>query len=127
VNNLSAAFAQHTPFLPLIVPTPPTDSPQADPSSQQPPSREYLLQSALNWATNAYTHAVDVKGEARTSECDEACAVALCNLGEIFAMSGKHAEARRNYEECIKMSKELEFPEGVKQAQAGLDRLGKTS
>ncbi|PKS07574.1 hypothetical protein jhhlp_006178 [Lomentospora prolificans] len=125
MNNLAASFAQHPAGVALSMPAAPSGSPEA--AIKTPTTREFYLQSALNWATNAYTHAVDVKGEERTSECDEACAVALCNLGDILALVGKPAEARRNYEECVRMSKSLDFPEGVKQAEAGLDRLNKTT
>ncbi|SPN97291.1 uncharacterized protein DNG_00805 [Cephalotrichum gorgonifer] len=122
MNNLAASFAQHPPHLPVT--TLPGETP--DPSQTSPlriVGREQHLESALNWASNAHAHAADVKGDDRTPECDEACAVSLCNLGDISLMLGKKLEARRHFENCIAMSKEMGFTDGVKQAQAGLDRV----
>lgn len=123
VNNLAASFAQHPSHLPVIT-TLPGGIP--DPSQDSQPAivgREQHLQSALNWAKNARAHAVDVKGDDRTPECDEACAVSLCNMGDISLMLGKIPEARRHFERCIKMAKDMELPEALKQARAGLDRV----
>ncbi|KYK60273.1 TPR Domain containing protein [Drechmeria coniospora] len=121
MNNLAAAFAQH----PIYSPT------QADGSdtlkevfdSAMPTTRKDCLDAAATWASNAFMHAQDVKGEERTPECDEACAVALCNWGDAAAMLGKTELARKKYKECIEMSRKMEFPDGVRQAQAGLARL----
>lgn len=124
MNNLAACFAQHPAGVALSMPTAPQGSPEAGAALKTPTTREFYLQSALNWASNARAHAADVRGDDRTAECDEACAVALCNLGDIYALAGRPSEARRSYEECVKMSQGLDFPAGVAQAQAGLGRLG---
>lgn len=123
MNNLAASFAQHPSHLPVIT-TLPGDIP--DPSQESQPTivgKEQQLQSALNWAKNARAHAVDVKGDDRTPECDEACAVSLCNMGDISLMLGKLPEARRHFERCIQMAKDMDFPEALKQARDGLDRV----
>jgi hypothetical protein len=88
-----------------------------------PRTREQFLGAALNWARNAYLHARDVKQADRTAECDESCAVALYNMGNISAMLGRDAEARQWYEECIAVGKTHEFAQAIAQARSGLDRL----
>lgn len=88
-------------------------------------TRKELLDSAQRWAKNALSHAKEPSGEKRTAECDQACAVALVNLGNIAAMSGDPSQARRRYERAIKVSEEKNFSDGIAQAQAGLERLSK--
>ncbi|KAI9172505.1 hypothetical protein HJFPF1_02007 [Paramyrothecium foliicola] len=121
MNNLSAAFAQHPIYSPAVVDT--SETLKDIFNSAMPQTREDCLDAALNWARNAYTHAKDVKGDDRTDECDEACAVALCNWGDVAAMMGKTELARKKYQQCIDMSKKMEFPLGVQQAQEGLLKL----
>lgn len=123
MNNLAASFAQHPSHLPVV-----TTLPGAipDPSQDAEPriiGRKQHLESARNWARNARAHAADVKGDDRTPECDEACAVSLCNLGDISLMLGKVPEARRHFEKCVKMARDLDFPDAVRQAQDGLERV----
>lgn len=127
MNNLAASFAQHPSHLPVI-----TTMPGAipDPSQETQPKivgRKQHLESARNWALNSRAHADDVKGDDRTPECDEACAVSLCNLGDISLMLGKVAEARKHFEKCVAMAKELDIPDAVEQAQAGLERVAAQS
>jgi hypothetical protein len=122
VNNLAVSFAQHPPLPVLTAPLEGAAAAAPD-ASATPSTRREHLEAAHNWAFNAYTHAKDVGGEERTAECDEACAVALCNLGDILAMAGRPSEARRRFEECIDMSKAIDFPDGVSRAQSGLDRV----
>ena len=124
MNNLSATFAQH----PIYVPTQPQPSEalrELD-DSVMPATRKECLEAALNWAKNAYLHGKDVTGDERTPECDQACAVALCNWADVAAMMGNTDLARRKYNEAIEMSGRLEFAEGVKQAQSGLRNLTTT-
>ena len=59
-------------------------------------------------------------GEARTPECDEACAVALCNLGEIAAMMGDKDESKKRFKESLALSRRIGFEEGISQSQDGL-------
>ena len=126
MNNLSVCFAQH----PIYSPS--NDGTDLNPEAQSlkdlfdssmPNTRKDCLEAAANWARNAYTHAKDVKGDDRTDECDEACAVALCNWGDVAAMQGKTELARKKYKQSIEMSNKLEFKQGVKQAQKGLKNL----
>jgi hypothetical protein len=120
VNNLAVCFAQHPAELPILT-TPGTPAEQ----TREPPAatadREQHLQSAANWANNAHTHAVDVQGEDRTPECDEACAVSLCTLGDIALLLGKPAEARGHFEKSVQLSRELEFAETLERARSGLE------
>lgn len=97
----------------------------ARPAPVQPQTRTTYLENAQRWALNAYTHATDTAGDARTPECDEACAVSLCNLGDVASLLGDFAEARRRFEQAVEMSKSIDFPAGVDQAEAGLRQLPK--
>lgn len=123
MNNLAACFAQH-PVLGSHEPIPnaPAIS-NAINASGMPTTRDGFLEAAWNWARNARLHAKDVDASERTPECDEACAVALSNMGDIAAMQGKVAEARRRFQQCIELSRKIDFEQGVKQAEAGLRNL----
>ena len=123
MNNLAAAFAQQ----PLLVSTPATvmDALENISSMPMPSTRKECLDAALNWVNNAYTHANDVKGSDRTPECDQACAVALCNWGDIAALMGKRDVAYKKYKQCIELSQKLNFTEGVTQAEEGMFKLDK--
>lgn len=127
MNNLAASFAQHPIYSPTAGGSPETESLKDVFASSMPNTRNDCLEAAANWAQNAYTHAKDVKGDGRTPECDEACAVALCNWGDVAAMQGKPDLARRKYEQCIELSNKLEFSQGVKQAQGGLKNLSSSA
>jgi tetratricopeptide (TPR) repeat protein len=129
MNNLAASFAQ----FPLYSPTAASDGSVVTPEalkqildSSMPTSRQECLEAGLNWVRNAYQHGKDVKGEERTPECDEACAVALYNWGDIARMLGKPEMARKKYEQAIQMSNKMEFAEGVRNAQEGLKKLSAT-
>ena len=121
VNNLAASFAQHPLLAPGEAPidTLATSRPPVTPA----PTRKDYLESAQRWALNAHKHAVDTKDEARTPECDEACAVSLCNLGDIACLLGDHGEARKRFEQAREVSKLMNFAAGVNQAETGLQRL----
>ncbi|KAH0532830.1 hypothetical protein TsFJ059_001468 [Trichoderma semiorbis] len=124
MNNLAAAFAQQPLYASGTME--PSEGLKELLDASMPTTRKECLEAGLNWAQNAYVHAKDVKGDDRTPECDEACAVALCNWGDIAAMLGKTELARKKYEQCIEMSGKMQFPEGLKQAQQGLARLTST-
>ncbi|PHH90431.1 hypothetical protein CDD83_3668 [Cordyceps sp. RAO-2017] len=128
MNNLSAAFAQH----PIYSAGQQPDAAGGllggqPPGPAMPATRKECLEAALNWARNAHEHARDVRGDDRTTECDEACAVALCNWADVAAMLGKPQLARAKYDECIDLSRKMDFPQGVRQAQEGLARLTSTA
>ncbi|KAL7918826.1 hypothetical protein ACQKWADRAFT_316210 [Trichoderma austrokoningii] len=125
MNNLAAAFAQQPLYAAGTME--PTEGLKELYSDSMPKTRKEFLEAGLNWAQNAYVHAKDVKGDERTPECDEACAVALCNWGDVAAMLGKTELARNKYNRCIEMSKQMDFAEGVKQAQEGLSKLATTN
>ncbi|KAJ0161598.1 hypothetical protein CTA2_5962 [Colletotrichum tanaceti] len=123
MNNLAVAFAQHPLQPPLgIVPNAPATS-NAIVSPDMPTDRAGFLEAAKNWAGNAYSHSKDIQGDERTEECDEACAVALVNMGDIAAMLGKKEVARKRFQQAIDMSKKIGFASGVSQAEAGLQEL----
>ncbi|KAI0134421.1 TPR domain-containing protein [Xylariales sp. AK1849] len=112
MNNLAISLAQQ----------PITASTQGatDASNEAQPTRASLLASARSWALQAHATGSKVTGEDRTEECDEACAVALCNLGEIAAMSGDMEEAKSRFKQSLTLSKRIAFAPGVSQAQDGL-------
>ncbi|KAK5987241.1 hypothetical protein PT974_11365 [Cladobotryum mycophilum] len=121
MNNLAASFAQHPIYAPGTKEV--SEDLKGILDTPIPTTRQDCLEAGLNWAKNAYTHANDVKGDERTPECDEACAVALSNWGDIAAMLGKTDLARKKYMECVELSTKLEFPDGVTQAREGLAKL----
>ncbi|KAH8893123.1 TPR domain-containing protein [Thozetella sp. PMI_491] len=128
MNNLSVTFAQH----PLHVPVEAllnTSTGQPSPASRSPnvpgpaATRASYLDAARRWATNAHQHASEPQGEQRTPECDEACAVSLCNLGDIASLSGDVAEARRMFEKAVAMSKKVGHAPALQRAEASLRSL----
>lgn len=123
MNNLAVAFAQHPTHASLETISGAPSTSDALFSPDMPTDRAGLLEAAKNWARNAYSHAKDVKGDDRTEECDEACAVALTNMGDIAAMLGNKTDARKRFQQAIEMSKKIGFEPGVAQAEAGLQKL----
>ena len=119
MNNLAISLAQQ-----------PVQSPfQAQPATgneSQAPTRATLLASARSWALQALSTAHKGAGEYRTEECAEACAVAMCNLGDIAAMTGDNEEAKRRFRESLELSQRLSFEPGVAQANDGLKRVSAT-
>lgn len=79
-------------------------------------------------------------GEGR-EECDQGCAVAMVNLGQIARMAGDEGgglddggedggmggggegEARRWFEEAMRLSKKTRFQDGIRKADQGLKSL----
>lgn len=113
MNNLAISLAQQ----PIIAPA---GTPSGS-SDEARPTRASLLASARSWAIQAHSTGSKVTGDDRTEECDEACAVALCNLGEFAAMAGDVEEAKRRFKESLNLSKRIGFKTGVSQAQDGLN------
>ncbi|EAQ92416.1 hypothetical protein CHGG_00651 [Chaetomium globosum CBS 148.51] len=87
--------------------------------------RASYLAAAQRWAQNAIDHASETQGEKRTPECDQACAVALSNLGSVLAMLGKNTEAREKFEQAVTLSKKLGFEDYAAAADARLQELPK--
>jgi hypothetical protein len=127
VNNLATSFAQHptqAPFQTVATAVLIEGLPSAE-SLSAADARKAYLETAKRWATNANMHATQTQGDQRTPECDEACAVSLCNLGDIAALLGDNGESRRMFERCIDLSKRIEFAAGVKQAEEGLKSIAR--
>ncbi|CAK7238155.1 hypothetical protein SEUCBS140593_010381 [Sporothrix eucalyptigena] len=130
MNNLAISFAQHPvqpPYETLVgsvIDKPASGSSSAPPITKEEAQRAYY-ETAQRWAQNAHQHATDTAGDARTPECDHACAVALCNLGDIAALLGDVREATWRFQEARAMSKAMEFDAGIHQAEVGLARLPK--
>ncbi|KAL8357393.1 hypothetical protein RB598_002292 [Gaeumannomyces tritici] len=151
MNNIAASFVQHPLHTPLVDPLGPAESAgpagsggnngavlgdggaktsDASKSAMAAPAptaaaatRATYLEYAGNWADNARRLAAETSGDKRTPECDQACAVSLCNLGDIAKMLGDAAGARRRFDECIALSERIGFDDGVRQAKAGLRAL----
>ena len=129
MNNLAISFAQHPvqpPYETLVgsVIDKPAAGASSVPIAKDEAQRAYF-ETAQRWAQNALQHATETAGDARTAECDHACAVALCNLGDIAALLGNMREAAQRFQEARAMSRAMEFDAGVKQAEAGLAKLPK--
>ena len=104
MNNIASSFAEH----PLIAPgDAPVHALMAESKTWASPAeqRASYLAAAQRWAENAISHAAEPRGDARTPECDRACAVALSNLGSVLAMLGKNEEARGKYEQALALSR----------------------
>lgn len=150
MNNIAASFVQHPLHTPLMGPLAPAEaagpvgsggskgavlgdvgtkssdagkSPMAAPVPVAAATRATYLEYAGNWAGNAQRLAAETSGDKRTPECDQACAVSLCNLGDIAKMLGDAAGARRRFDQCIALSERIGFDDGVRQAKAGLRAL----
>ncbi|RYP35050.1 hypothetical protein DL767_003955 [Monosporascus sp. MG133] len=122
MNNLAISLAQQ----PVIASATDSQTPGSGGSTGQVPTRANLLASARQWALQAEATARKVEGENRTEECDEACAVALSNLGDIAAMAGDFGEAKRRFKESLELSKKIGFEPAIAQSQDGLKRVSKS-
>lgn len=117
MNNLAISLAQQ----PVPLETAEESSVEAGSVNPERPTRAKLLASARQWALQAHATGSKIEGDERTPECDEACAVALCNLGEIAAMAGDVEEAKRRFKDSLAFSKRIAFRPGIQQAQDGLN------
>ena len=107
MNNLSTSLAQAIP----------------DSSEGPAASREALISNARSWADKALSLASQIKPPERTEECDESCAVAKYNLGQLAEMEGLVEQAKQNYTEAESLSKAIGFSEGVDNARNKLQQL----
>lgn len=124
MNNLAISFAQHPlqpPYETLAGPVLDTKPGAAPPTPEE--ARKAYLAAARRWAQNAHDHASGETKESRTAECDTACVVSLCNLGDIALLMGDTAEAQRRFRQARDMGTKIAFPAGVEQAEAGLRRI----
>lgn len=108
MNNLAAAIAQQVP--------------PVEPGST-PPSSAQLRESGRAWIRQALALAESIEPPKRTDECDQACAVAIHNLGEFAEMDGYIKEAREKFDEAASIAHAIGFHEGVQNAEEGLKRL----
>jgi tetratricopeptide (TPR) repeat protein len=122
VNNIATSFAEH-PLIP--VGDAPVHAMMEESKSWASPAeqRASYLAAAQRWAQNAISHASEPQGDKRTPECDQACAVALSNLGSVLAMLGRTAEAREKYEQAVALSRKLGLEEYAAEASARLESL----
>ncbi|KAI0479735.1 TPR domain-containing protein [Xylaria cf. heliscus] len=125
MNNLAISLAQQPIQSPLDA-QPALASGKQGQLTSQIPTRATLLSSARSWALQALGTAQKITGEGRTEECDEACAVAMCNLGDIASMTGDVEEAKRRFHESLELSEKLAFESGIAQAKDGLERVSAT-
>ncbi|KAK4225906.1 hypothetical protein QBC38DRAFT_481841 [Podospora fimiseda] len=129
MGNIATAFAEH----PLLPPGDAyADKQMIESKSWATPQqqRKAYLHAAENWANNAIANSKVPKGEKRTPECDVACAAAVINLGSILAQMGKQGEAKKKFEQAIKMIQEKGLEESeqyLAEAEAGLTRLNSTT
>lgn len=122
MNNIATSFAEH----PLIAPgDAPVHSMMEESKSWVSPAeqRASYLAAAQRWAQNAITHASEPRGDARTPECDQACAVALSNLGSVLAMLGRNADARKKYEQAAALSRKFGLEDYAAEAETRLKSL----
>lgn len=110
MNNLAISLAQQKP--------PPALSP-----NQPPASPASHVSDARQWAQKALALASSINPPERTAECDEGCAVATINLGDLAMMEGDLDEAERRYKEGKEMSKAIGFEDGVRRADELLKNL----
>ncbi|KAI1439226.1 TPR domain-containing protein [Xylaria sp. CBS 124048] len=122
MNNLAISLAQQ-PVQPPVDPSPAAGDKKSTQPTGQAPTRAMLLASARSWGLQALGAAQKVTGEGRTEECDEACAVAMCNLGDIAAMTGDVEEAKRRFLESLALSRKIGFEPGITQAKDRLKRI----
>lgn len=110
MNNLSIS---------LLLQSPPPNP------SVPPTSAAVMLDNATQWARKAIALADSIKDPAhRTPECDQGCAVAMVNLGELARRVGDAAEARRWLRQGKQLSREVGFVEGMQMAEEGLREMG---
>ncbi|KAI9850349.1 MAG: hypothetical protein M1838_005796 [Thelocarpon superellum] len=112
MNNLSTSLAQQVPPSSLSAYTPPAN-------------RTNLIESGQTWARKAIERAAKIAPPDRTPDCDLGCAVATHNLGEFAEMQGDVAAARAQYVEAESLAKALGFQEGMNNARAALERVGR--
>ncbi|KAH6631026.1 hypothetical protein B0J18DRAFT_118255 [Chaetomium sp. MPI-SDFR-AT-0129] len=123
MNNIATSFAEHPLITPGDAPVHAMMKEESQAWASAAEQRASYLASAQRWAQNAVSHASEPQGEKRTPECDQACAVALSNLGSILAIMGKNDEARKKYEEAIALSNKFGFSDYATEATTRLQSL----
>lgn len=128
MNNLATCLAQQ-------------EAPPILPGSKTTP-----LANARAWAKRALAVADSIPPGEDREECDQGCAVAMVNLGQIARMAGGEGggldaeaggggldegdsdgrgegEARRWFEEAMRLSRKIGFEDGVRRADQELKSL----
>lgn len=123
VNNISASFADHPLIAPGDAPVHALMPDEVKTWTTAAEQRASYLASARRWARNALQHAQEPKGEQRTLECDQACVVALSNMGSVLALLGRNDEARQKYQKAVDLGKKLGLDDYAAEAAARLKSL----
>lgn len=84
-----------------------------------------LLEQSQTWAQKALDAAAVIAPPDRTEECDTACVVALCNMGDVYRLLGDYKKSRLKYTEAQSLAKAEGFDEGLMQVQKGFEMLDK--
>lgn len=96
---------------------------QQSPSASPPPNFPSPPEQAALWAQKAIDVSASVPDSERTDECSTGCATAKANLAELAERAGRLDEALRLFGEAEKISKEVEFTEGVNYGSLGRKRV----
>ena len=122
MNNIAASLAQQLAPPPELAP--PSDAPSAFPAT--PVTRAQLVAQGRVWAQRAVELADSMPAAERTSECIAGGLMALINLGQLYAMEGNEAEARKRFHDAEKRCKDVNLDEGVAKAKACLELLDRS-
>jgi len=93
--------------------------------SNQPLTREQIIDSAKQWAQKALDVAAKIQPPIRDQDCDVSCVAASYNLGELAEMLDQHGEAEKRYREAKALAEGIGFEDGVARADTALKRLAK--
>ncbi|EFQ97883.1 hypothetical protein MGYG_00921 [Nannizzia gypsea CBS 118893] len=116
LNNIASQMAEQAGKVPIGAPLPSS-------TSLNPVSREQLLSAAGEWARKALDVAINVEESYKSEQCDQACVVALFNLGEIAEMQENPRQAEEFYRQAKEAAIKVQFTEGIEQAGEALKRL----
>lgn len=111
MNNLATS---------LLLQTPPLSFSPSTPA----PSKDQQISSARAWAQKAVSLASNIQTPLRNEECENGCAVAMVNLGEMAAMEGNLEKAREWFTAGKRKAKALGWKEGILKATEGERKLG---
>ncbi|GBF61342.1 hypothetical protein TMEN_3826 [Trichophyton mentagrophytes] len=116
LNNIASQMAEQAGKVPL-------GAALSSSASPNPVSRDQLLSAAGEWAKKALDVATNVEESYKNEQCDQACVVALFNLGEIAEMQENSHQAEDFYGKAKAAAVKVQFAEGIEQAEDALKRL----
>lgn len=117
MNNLAASLAQHPAHAPYaLVPAAFATSEDKVPPTV-PSTRREFLEAAERWARNASDLAAGTPARDRSQECDEACAVVLCNLSDVLEALGRPSDARTALKDALQLGTRLGLGHVVERAE----------